>query len=318
MKKKIFYILFAMALCAAGTAHYLFQWNLFKPLCYGNISIDRIEREFYYYIPDKISEKPGLIFVLHGSTMSAKQMVLVTGHQFNKLADKYKNYIIVYPQGFQKYWNDCRKQYQKEKRSSLDDVAFFEKMIDFFGDKYFIDKTDVFAAGYSGGAQMCYRLAKEKPESFKGFAAISANLPVQTNNDCTESNQPVSMLVMNGTSDPIDPYNGGEMKTGNDSTHGTVVSTEQTIQYWKHISKCDSVPAKEFEYPDINADDHSTAVKYDYPCSLNNREITLIKINNGGHNVPNPTFFLWPGKVGNVNKDINAPEIVYDYFMSLK
>ncbi|MBS1599473.1 MAG: hypothetical protein JST75_14705 [Bacteroidetes bacterium] len=317
MRKKIFYILLATVLCAASTAHYLFQWNLFKPLRYGNIKVNDSGREFYYYVPEKISAMPALIFVLHGSTMSAKQMQLVTGHEFDHMADENKNCIIVYPQGYQQYWNDCRNFTGKEKRSTMDDIQFFEEMIDFFSDKFHINKKQVFAAGYSGGAQMCYRLAKERSELFKGFAAISACLPNQANNDCKESNQPVSILIMNGTSDPINPYNGGEMKTGENSNHGSVMSTEATLDYWKKISKCDSVPAATFAFPDINRDDHSSVIKYSYACSMTNKEIVLVKINNGGHNIPNPEFFLWPNKVGNVNKDIRGPEIVFDYFMEL-
>jgi polyhydroxybutyrate depolymerase len=89
------------------------------------------------------------------------------------------------------------------------------------------------------------------------------------------------------------------------------------MHYWKSISKCDTVP-KEYDFPDIDKTDNSTAVEYDYKSTATNKEVVLIKIINGGHNIPNPTFFLWPKKVGNVNKDINAPKIIYDYFMGLK
>lgn len=191
-------------------------------------------------------------------------------------------------------------------------------MIDFFAKKYNIDKNEVFATGVSGGGQMCFKLAKEKPELFKGFAAISASLPVESNNDCFESNKAVSILIMNGTSDPINPYNGGEMISNDGEKRGAVMSTQQTIEYWLNLLKCDSTIKTENIYPDINKNDNSTAIEYDYKCVATNKEIKLIKIINGGHNIPNPTFFLWPKKVGNVNKDINAPKIIFEYFMNLQ
>jgi len=249
--------------------------------------------------------------------MTAPQMVIATGHQFNYLADEDKNVIIVYPQGYKKAWNTCRVETAGEtKQLKLDDIGFFEKIIDFFSAKYNIDKSNVFAMGVSNGAQMCYKLAKEKPQLFKGFAAVSGSLPVETNNDCFETNQPVSIMVMNGTADPINPYNGGEIKLDGVS-HGSVISTEQTMHYWINLAKCDSIP-KEFDFPDIDKSDNSTAVEYTYTSRAANKEVVLVKIINGGHNLPNPTFFLWPKMVGNVNKDINAPKVIFDYFMSLK
>ena len=172
--------------------------------------------------------------------------------------------------------------------------------------------------GVSNGAQMCYKLAKEKPGLFKGFAAVSANLPVETNSDCFETNQPVSILVMNGTADPIEPYNGGEIHLDDGVSHGPVVSTEQTMHYWEDLAKCDMASVKEYDFPDIDKSDNSTAVEYIYTSATTRKEVVLVKIINGGHNIPNPSFFLWPKILGNVNKDINAPKIIFDYFMSLK
>jgi polyhydroxybutyrate depolymerase len=318
LKRKLLYILLILFLLLAGAAHYFLQWNPFKPLHSATIEVNNIERKFYYYVPSGVSANPKLIFVLHGSKMTAREMVIATGHQFNYLADESKNAIIVYPQGYMKAWNTCRIEAAGEaKQLKLDDVGFFEKMINFFSSKYNIDKSDVFAIGVSNGAQMCYKLAKEKPELFKGFAAVSANLPVETNNDCFETKQPVSILVMNGTADPIDPYNGGEVKLDGIS-HGTVVSTEQTMHYWNSLAKCDTASVKEYDFPDIDKSDNSTAVEYTYTSVITSKEVVLVKIINGGHNLPNPTFFLWPKALGNVNKDINAPEIIFNYFMNLK
>jgi polyhydroxybutyrate depolymerase len=251
--------------------------------------------------------------------MTAMEMIIATGHQFNKLADESKNVIIVYPEGYKKSWNTCKMDSTREaKKLNLDDVGFIEHMINFFSTHYNINSKEVFAMGVSNGAQMCYKLAKQKPGLFKGFAAVSANLPIETNNDCFETNQPVSILVMNGTADPIEPYNGGEIHLDDGASHGSVVSTWQTMRYWKNLAKCDTASAKEYDFPDIDKSDNSISVKYTYINAATNKEVVLVKIINGGHNIPNPTFFLWPKVLGNVNKDINAPKIIFDYFMSLK
>jgi polyhydroxybutyrate depolymerase len=288
------------------------------PAIADSIKVGNMERSFYYYVPDGVDSNPKLIFVLHGSTMTAREMEFVTGRQFDFIADTAKNVIIVYPQGYLKYWNDCRKSatYQT-KLEHVNEDAFFEKMIDFFSDRYHISRKEVFVAGYSNGGEMCFKLAIEKPELFKGFAAISANLPFETNNDCVISNQPVSMLVMNGTADPINPYNGGDIILPDGMNRGRVMSTEQTMQYWVGLSHCDTTLETSFTYPDIDTADHSSVVEYDYPCPATHKKVVLIKIINGGHNIPNPAFTFWPRFVGNVNQDINAPYLIYHYFMSL-
>jgi len=319
MKRKVTYILVVIVILVIGLAHYLLQWNPFKPVYSATIRVDHVAREFHYYVPSGVSAHPKLIFVLHGSKMTSMEMIIATGHQFNKLADVNKNVIIVYPQGYKRSWNTCKIDSSREaKKLNIDDTGFFKKMINFFSRHYSIDTNEVFAAGVSNGAQMCYKLAKEKPGLFKGFAAVSSNLPAETNSDCFETKQPVSILVMNGTADPIEPYNGGTVHLDDGVSHGMVVSTGQTMQYWKTLAKCDTGSVKEYDFPDIDKSDHSTAVSYTYTSATTNKQLVLVKIINGGHNIPNPTFFLWPKVLGNVNKDINAPKVIFDYFMKLK
>ncbi len=43
------------------------------------------------------------------------------------------------------------------------------------------------------------------------MAVAAANLPTPDNNDCQPAKRPLSVLVMNGTADPINPYNGGKV-----------------------------------------------------------------------------------------------------------
>ncbi len=319
VRKLFYFFLLPLLLLAAAITIYLFHWDLFNPLHSGKLKIDNLGRNFYYHVPKDLSPNPKLIFVLHGSRIGPKIMQFITGHGFDKLADENKNTIIVYPQGYKGYWNDCKKADNREtKIKKLNDVEFFTQMIAFFSKEYKIDTSNVFAAGHSNGAQMCFKLAKEKPGLFKGFAAISASLPVEANDDCTESNQPVSILFMNGTTDPINPYNGGEINLPGGESRGAVLSTEQTLRYWFKLADCDSASKAESAYPDLDKTDNSTAIKYDYKSKTTGKEIVLIKIINGGHVIPNPGFRQFPGKFGNLNKDINAPEIIFNYFMNLK
>jgi len=284
----------------------------------NRLRIDNLTRDFYHYVPSNLEGSPKLIFVLHGSGMMAKGMQMLSGHEFDRMADKYRDMIIVYPQGYGRYWNDCRKGGTFDaKKLKVDDVAFFLAMIKYYRDKFGINDSAVFAAGYSNGAQMCFKLAKECPELFKGIAAVSANLPAEGNDDCTESGKPVSILVMNGTSDPVNPYNGGLVKAGDGKQRGEVISTSRTMQYWLTLDKGDTTSVTEYPYPDVDQRDKSTAIKYSYRCAQTGKTVVLLKVINGGHIFMNDGFRYWPRVLGNVNKDISAPRVIMDFFRSL-
>jgi len=313
----LFYLLAIFIFFLIGISFSIFRWNILNPLKEHKLNINNLDRKFYFHVPKHLIHNSKLIFVLHGSTMTATQMQLVTGHQFDKIADEKEDSIIVYPQGYKKYWNDCRKSALTEsKKSNLDEVLFFQEMISFFENNYQIDSSKVFITGFSNGGHMTFKLAMEHPSLFKGYAVISANLPVSINNDCSESKKPVSILVVNGTSDPVNPYSGGKVVVGDGIDRGEVLSTEETMKYWLHLTKCKL--DGEDQLPDIEESDHSQAKLIRYNCPSSKVQLKQIKILNGGHNIPNPTFFLWPTKLlGNVNEDLNVPEIIMNFFYEL-
>ena len=289
-----------------------------KQLHKKEITIGSIKREFSFYLPKQLAKHPGIVFVIHGSGSTSKDMQILTGFQFDKLADKYKDFIVVYPQSYEKYWNDCRKESSFiSKKMNIDEIAYFEKMIDYLSETFSINKSEVFASGFSNGGQMCYKLAKEIPDKFKGISAVCSNLPVETNNDCYEKNLPVSIIIINGNTDPYNPYNGGEVIVGDNQKRGSILSTSRTIDYWLNINKCDTLNKKIYNFPDLDKTDNSTAISFVYRSSITNKKVGYIKVNNGGHIFPNPAFTSWSKELGNVNRDVNAPEIIIEFFRGL-
>ncbi|MCZ8156779.1 MAG: prolyl oligopeptidase family serine peptidase [Leptospira sp.] len=316
--KITFYTLAIVSIFVIGIAFFIFRWNIFNPLKHAKLSIGGVERKFYFHVPRNLKPMPRLIFVLHGSAMTASQMQLVTGHWFDSLADKNSDAIVVYPQGFKKYWNDCRKSFSAEtSKRDLDDVEFFERMIEFFSKEYAVNLARLYVAGFSNGGHMTFRLSQERPDLFRGFAVISANLPIDENNDCANAKKPVSILLINGTADPVNPYLGGKVIVHDGIDRGHVISTQHTMRYYRNLTHCRQFTEEDF--PDLEPSDHSSAKAFSYQCPGSSHKIKLIEIQNGGHNIPNPTFFLWPRNiVGNVNEDLNVPAIIFKFFEELK
>jgi len=286
---------------------------------WGTILVDSTQRSYAFYVPEGIKPSPKLIFVLHGSTMTTKQMIMVTGNQFNTLADNGKDVIIVYPQGYKKHWNDCRESGAYEANLlDLGEGRFFGQIIHELERQYNIEKQNIFVTGYSNGGHLGFKLAREQPDMFKGFAIIGANLPVTSNNDCKAGNVPVSIMIANGTEDPINPYQGGRVASGSEHNYGDVMSTEATVQYWTDLMKCNELIETNTDFPNRTAIDSSNVLRKDYFCRENKKMVSHIQIINGGHTIPNPTFTSWPKYLGNTNKDINLPEIIFNYFYSLE
>jgi polyhydroxybutyrate depolymerase len=198
----------------------------------NKLTIDTLKRSFNYYLPQNLEPNAKLIFIFHGSHSSPETIRKQTAYQFDYLANN-NDFIAVYPSGFEGSWNDCRASAKySANTNNINDPAFVTAMIEYFGKQYTIDRTQIFALGLSNGGQFIYRLAHELPATFAGFAAIAANPPIAENFDCIASGKPVSIAILNGTEDPLNPYNGGLVDVYGDTSRGHVISSIDNGDYW--------------------------------------------------------------------------------------
>ena len=87
----------------------------------------------------------------------------------------------------------------------VDDVPFFEALLDEIGAWADVDPDRVFATGISNGGAMSYRLACDMPERIAGIASVAGMNAAETAPGCTPS-EPVPVLHIHGTDDPCAPY----------------------------------------------------------------------------------------------------------------
>ncbi len=97
-----------------------------------------------------------------------------------------------------------------EHDANIDDVAFLAAVVEKVSDDYRIDHQRVFTMGSSNGGFMSQRLAIERSDMFAAAGIVIATLSDSLSKDFTPK-RPVSMLFMNGTKDPIVPYDGGKI-----------------------------------------------------------------------------------------------------------
>lgn len=248
-----------------------------------SLLIDNHYRSFYYNATQPLAANASLVFILHGSGGNGKDMMRAAV-KLAAVAQK-ENLLLVYPNGYLNYWNECRKEASsKANLENIDENKFFEGMIDYFHNKKAIDTQKVFAVGTSGGGHMCYKLAMTMPDKIKAITAIIANLPEESNMDCSEAKVALPVMIINGTADPLNPYNGGLMVSGNFKM-GHVRSTDQSFKYWATLAGYTGEPNKE-KLKDTDPTDGKTIERYTY-SKKGKPEITLLKVIWGKHDYPN-------------------------------
>jgi polyhydroxybutyrate depolymerase len=156
---------------------------------------------------------------------------------------------------------------------------------------------------------MAYRLACERPDRFVAVAAVAGNLPARL--ACRPA-RPVSVLVMNGTEDPLMPWNGGEVRFGPQRL-GEVLSAERTVAGWVAVNACDTVPVVD-QLPDRAPFDGTHVSRIEYPRCRAGAEVQLYRVEGGGH--------TWPGGpqetprrvVGRTSRDVDATDAIWSFF----
>ena len=312
----VFFLVFA-ALAGAGYLYFQSQLPVEPPLA-GRVQEDRmmfedIERRFVTYIPG--AGKPeSILFMLHGSGSDPERSRSGMTFEFDVIAEEEK-VLVVYPEGFENHWNDCRTALPYSATAEdVDDVGFLVALKGKLTSQFGIPASQSFVVGMSNGGHMVYRLAHEAPEAFRGFAVIASNIPADSNFKCVPTNKPVSIMIITGTEDPINPYNGGEVSIFGRDKEGLVQSAQDSVEYWAALAGYGDVP-RQMTFPDVNADDQSTARAQIWEGRPSGT-VSLLTLEGGGHAVPHhktkyPPFF------GPTNQDLNGPREIWTFFEGL-
>jgi polyhydroxybutyrate depolymerase len=158
------------------------------------------------------------------------------------------------------------------------------------------------------------RMACDAADKIHGVAAVMANFPVRMRYRCAPK-RPVSILVMNGTADPIVPWRGGEMRQGFHRL-GKLLSTEDTVDYWAKKNGCSEEPTTE-RIPNAAPDDGTEVRRQRYQNCSGKSRVVLYTIDRGGHTWPGGQQYQPESAIGKVSRDIKAEEAIWAFFRSL-
>jgi polyhydroxybutyrate depolymerase len=276
----------------------------------GTIRVDALERSYLIYAPARLAQAPALLVVFHGSMGSPSAIRRETGYGFDRLADR-DGFVVAYPQGYEGNWNDCRKSADyPARRLGVDDVGFFEALVDRLRRERGVDPSRVFVAGLSNGGHFVFRLALERPDRIAGAAVFAASLPTPDNDGCTKRGRPPPIMLVNGTADPINPYEGGTVTLFGFRSRGTVRSARDSAAYFAREAgaagpSTDRLPAR--------IDGDRTWVERSVWSGPGGREVVLLSVHGGGHVVPQSAYRP-PRLLGGVTSAIDGPAAAWAFF----
>jgi polyhydroxybutyrate depolymerase len=270
------------------------------------------ERVYHVHYPNnRLPDTPkAVMFVLHGGGgADAHEMASRTG--INRIADR-EDFIAVYPAGVDGQWNDGRgKTFRRaQDNTDVDDVGFIAAVIDALVRKGHADPQRIYVMGLSNGGMMTYRLGIELGDKLAAIAAVIANLPEKIAG--RKPVRPLPVLIMNGTDDPMMPWNGGAVRVLG-GEYGTVLSTERTVRYWLDAAGLPSTPTTRI-LEDKSPEDQCTVEVDVYQKAGSRVEVVLYRIKGGGHNLPGGSTPNRPRLLGRKCMDINGVEVIWSFF----
>ena len=290
-----------------------------KPLLGGTIERGTLqysgrERTWIAYVPARLAEHPALVVALHGSMGTGEQVREVYGYDFDELADR-QGFVVVYPQGYRGHWNDCRTAAPyAARRENIDDTGFLHALVGKLVAQHALDATHVFVTGVSNGGSMTLCLALQTPDFARAYAAVVASVPAPANMKGTPKGQPVSVMLMNGTDDPIVPWNGGDVVFWPVlANRGPVLSAQASIDYFRGLAGLDAAP-RTTRFDDRDTSDGSIVERALWSAP-GKRQVALYTVRGGGHGVPHPATF-GPRLLGHTNRDVHAAYEIWDFFQS--
>lgn len=276
------------------------------------IVVGAVEREYRLHVPATLPASPvPLVFVFHGGNGQSLGTSRLTG--FSEVADK-ERFIVVYPQGIGRNWNDGRvTQFSQAHRDNIDDLAFFDSLLASISRQHRIDANRIYATGISNGAIFAHYLAANRAEKLAAIAPVVGGIAVPFN-ERFKPTSPVSVLVVQGTDDRLIPFNGGKVAGGDRQDRGSIIGTNDSIRLWIRANGCNNAPTTKL-LADRDPNDGCRTEEQRWDGGRGQTEVVLWRVQGGGHTWPSGPQYLPERVIGRVTRDFGSAEI-WQFFQS--
>jgi len=284
-------------------------------------------RSYRIHIPPSYNnQKPmPLVFVLHGSGVSANSYSTKIYSEMNKKADE-EGFIVVYPNGeilrFSNYlkhpiaflWDlyslaFISREWNRWDDNNIDDVDFIRNLINHLEMKLNVNSSRIFITGISGGAMMTYRLGAELSNRIAAIAPIAGGIGgigYASEPDDSISPyiipkpiNPIPVIAFNGMQDEAVHYEGGWKQVfewNSDELWVYTVSVNESISFWVENNNCNPVPQ-------IYKSKDERIITRIHNNDIDESDVVLVTYIEGGHE-----WFKSPPH------EISAIDIMWEFF----
>lgn len=250
--------------------------------------------------------------------------------RYNQLAEQHQ-FLVAYPNGVPnggntvngRMWNDCRIG---QPESTADDVRFITALLDDLERSLSVDRTRIYAHGYSNGAMMVLRLYAELGERFTAFATNAGNQPQDDVSECAEPQARKPIFLIYGDLDVVVPYYGVGVRN-------TMRSADATIEYWTRLLGTETPTLDDLNWmqnwtpvanrsssdgaPDSRGYVRTYGNGADGTQGVGPTRVMVKKIFQGGHSLSGLTPITDPVTAATLapkNLDIQVADELYDFF----
>ena len=264
------------------------------------------ERSYLLYVPNGFKRRKPypLLLGFHGGGGDGAKFARQTG--LSDYADR-EGFIAVYPDGIEHNWNDGRDTTDAYK-AGADDVKFMRLLVENLKKKLPIDGQRIYAAGVSNGGFFTQRLGCEAADVFAAVGTVSASMPTKLVEHCFPT-APISVVVIQGTADPVIPIGGGIITGFGDG--GMVESAENTLRLWADKNECLAPRFRESLAPRVS--DGTRVEKIEYASCSGGVKVVYYIVSGMGHGWP-PKKPQAPRLAGPTSNNIDATEVIWGFF----
>ena len=234
-----------------------------------------------------------MLIILHGAGGTASWTLDET--ELDKFADE-RGIILLLPEGTREdmtrgpgflqnpqVWNDGSPRASMGQQG-VNDVEFLDHLIEHITSLKITSPGKIFMTGFSNGAGMTFRHACEGKHKVKGIAPVSGLFT-----KCQPSSKlEVPTIYIMGRSDPLMPFEGGDIISPWTKLPETRPSVSSTIESWQNAL---GGVKTSFEVANQNG-----VHIIDRKCGENSTPFRTITVDDLGHH--------WPGGKGSLNKRI--------------
>lgn len=204
-----------------------------------------------------------------------------------------QGYLVVLPAAIGGHWQD-----DPGVPSTIDDVGFLSRVIDYAVASQQADAERISMAGFSNGGFMTQRMGCERPELLAALLADAALLRNTEAAVCAPTIARPIVFVL-GTSDVLVPYGGGN----------GMQSAADTYAQWARFNQCDAASEQRQDLPTVQADGTQVAVQRMGQCNSGG-EVRLYTVTNGGHAWPGGEKYLGTNALGVTSLNLDTTRML--------